>query len=138
MPLVRNAHAVVYHAREFAEQSRHQLVRCRGKSGLHRAERQVTPGRRESTESATESRQPSVARLAVMVKRCGKSAPRSGQPFAARQTPLGARPNREALMWPAELPGRLLEPDSDVRPRGMIALDKTRLIGELTSYSIQT
>ena len=27
----------------------------RGKSGLHRAGRQVTPGRRESTESATES-----------------------------------------------------------------------------------
>ena len=27
----------------------------RGKSGLHRAGRQVTPGSRESTESATES-----------------------------------------------------------------------------------
>ena len=27
----------------------------RGKSGLHRAGRQVTPGRREPTESATES-----------------------------------------------------------------------------------
>jgi len=27
---------------------------CRGKSGLHRARCQVTPGRRESTESATE------------------------------------------------------------------------------------
>ena len=30
----------------------------RGKSGLHSAGRQVTPGRRESTESATESIQP--------------------------------------------------------------------------------
>ncbi len=27
----------------------------RGKSGLHRAGRQVTPGRRKSTESATEN-----------------------------------------------------------------------------------
>ena len=27
---------------------------ARGKSGLHRAGRQVTPGRRKSTESATE------------------------------------------------------------------------------------
>ena len=32
-----------------------------GKSGLHRAERQVTPGRREPTESATESRPPTPA-----------------------------------------------------------------------------
>ena len=31
---------------------------CRGKSGLHRARCQVTPGRREPTESATESRPP--------------------------------------------------------------------------------
>jgi len=29
-----------------------------GKSGLHRAERQVTPGRRKPTESAAESRPP--------------------------------------------------------------------------------
>jgi hypothetical protein len=29
-----------------------------GKSGLHRVERQVTPGRCEPTESATESRPP--------------------------------------------------------------------------------
>ena len=33
-------------------------ARCRGKSGLHRARCQVTPGRREPTESATESRPP--------------------------------------------------------------------------------
>jgi len=35
-----------------------QAVTRRGKSGLHRAECQVTPGRREPTESATEKRQP--------------------------------------------------------------------------------
>ena len=28
---------------------------CRGKSGLHRVQCQVTPGRREPTESATEN-----------------------------------------------------------------------------------
>jgi len=40
-------------AAESAGQSRHRK-RCRGKSGLHRARCQVTPGRREPTESATE------------------------------------------------------------------------------------
>jgi hypothetical protein len=33
----------------------------RGKSGLHRTGRQVTPGRRESTESATENTPPKFA-----------------------------------------------------------------------------
>ena len=37
----------------------------RGKSGLHRAGRQVTPGKRELTESATENIPP----LLVRVKR---------------------------------------------------------------------
>ena len=46
-----------------------------GKSGLHRAECQVTPGRREPTESAAESRPPYLLDT-VRVKRCGKSAPR--------------------------------------------------------------
>ncbi len=45
----------------------------RGKSGLHRAECQVTPGGRESTESAAENIPPT---LSVRVKWCGKSAPR--------------------------------------------------------------
>ena len=68
--------------RELARQS---LVVIRknaagGKSGLHRAECQVTPGRREPTASATENIPP-VERyfdnaIQVRVKRCGKSAPR--------------------------------------------------------------
>ena len=44
----------------------------RGKSGLHRAGRQVTPGRRKPTDSAAENI-PQI--LLVRVKRCGKSAP---------------------------------------------------------------
>ena len=37
-----------------------------GKSGLHRAERQVTPGRREPTESATENIPPPVVPRLVL------------------------------------------------------------------------
>ena len=49
----------------------------RGKSGLHRVGRQVTPGGRESTESAAESKPPlDVIIDKVRVKGCGKSAPR--------------------------------------------------------------
>jgi hypothetical protein len=44
----------------------------------------------------------------------------------ARQTPLGARPNRVPLAWPALEPGRLLKTCSDVRRRGMTVLDRTR------------
>jgi hypothetical protein len=53
----------------------------RGKSGLHRAGCQVTPGRREPTESATENIPPKPRGHArpVRVKRCGKSAPRRWQ-----------------------------------------------------------
>ena len=62
-----------------------------GKSGLHRAECQVTPGGREPTESATESVPPKKGDRPLLnvhkrglspflgwvrVKRCGKSAPR--------------------------------------------------------------
>lgn len=48
------------HAAESARQSRHSQG-CRGKSGLHRARCQVTPGRREPTASATESKPPNGA-----------------------------------------------------------------------------
>ena len=70
---------------------------CGGKSGLRRARCQVTPGGREPTESATENKPPKRrASATVRVKWCGKSAPRRWQHSAARQTPPGARPNREA------------------------------------------
>ncbi len=49
----------------------------RGKSGLHRAGCQVTPGGRKPTESATENIPPVLAQ--VRVKWCGKSAPRGWQ-----------------------------------------------------------
>jgi hypothetical protein len=49
-----------------------------GKSGLHRAGCQVTPGRREPTESATENIPPAPP-VPVRVKWCGKSAPRVWQ-----------------------------------------------------------
>jgi len=49
---------------------------ARGKSGLHRARCQVTPGRREPTDSATETYRPP---RWVRLKWCGKSAPASRQ-----------------------------------------------------------
>ena len=39
-----------------------------GKSGLHRAERQVTPGGREPTESAAESIPPKLAKAGKVEK----------------------------------------------------------------------
>ena len=61
--------------RKSARQSLYRL-RYGGKSGLHRAGCQVTPGRREPTESAAENIPPSLLAAMVRVKWCGKSAPR--------------------------------------------------------------
>jgi len=44
------------------------LLANRGKSGLHRVERQVTPGRREPTESAAENIPPAYAGKGEMVR----------------------------------------------------------------------
>jgi len=44
-------------------------------------------------------------RAQVRVKRCGKSAPAAGVTRPARQTPSGARPNRERVVRPPTLPG---------------------------------
>jgi len=52
----------------------------------------------------------------------------------ARQTPSGARPNREAWAWLALLPGRLLERAGNSTPRGMAVHDRTRLIGRLPTF----
>ena len=57
--------------------SRCMVSPYRGKSGLHRAKRQLTTGGREPTESATENIPPSPCW--VRVKWCGKSAPRRWQ-----------------------------------------------------------
>src|SRR5450755_1536836 len=57
---------------------------------------------------------------------------------AARQTPPGARPNREARgacrphhVAHMGLPGRSLELRGDAHPRGMTVQDRTRLNGRL-------
>ena len=60
----------------------------RGKSGLHRTRRQVTPGGREPTESATESIPPHIF-CVVRVKGCGKSAPQAS----------GNRPGKANPAW---------------------------------------
>ncbi len=113
-----------------------------GKSGHHRAGWWITSTDREIRESATESKQPKGCRLSavgyrpeqclwpianrrspmapVTVKRCGKSAPAGEATRSARQTPPGARPNREqSRLGSLRLPGRLLEAASNRRPRGM-------------------
>src|SRR6202041_100765 len=65
---------------ESARQSLSLPCKDGGKSGLRRARCQVTPGRREPTESATERYRLSAAQAApVRVKWCGKSAPRGWQ-----------------------------------------------------------
>ena len=67
-----------------------RLRAYRGKSGLHRAGCQVTPGQRELTASATESRPPMAPQGdQVRVKGCGKSAPRT------RQRGRHGKPHRE-------------------------------------------
>src|SRR3546814_8882620 len=79
---------------ESARQSRHQKG-CRGKSGLHRARCQVTPGRREPTESATESKPPNgPSGRVARVKWCGKSAPRAWQQ-AGTANPTGSKRSEE-------------------------------------------
>src|SRR5271154_187245 len=77
-----------------------------GKSGLHRARCQVTPGRREPTESATERYRLSAAQAApVRVKWCGKSAPRGwqhqrhGKPHL-EQDQIGKQAAKNRYMWP--------------------------------------
>lgn len=55
--LLVGAVAALQSSAESAGQSRRAQAH-RGKSGLHRAECQVTPGRREPTASATESKPP--------------------------------------------------------------------------------
>src|SRR5450830_843513 len=67
----------------------------RGTSGLHRAGRWVTPTRGDPRDSATENRPPSDSGPAARVKRWGKSPPAHRVTGTARQTPPGARPDRE-------------------------------------------
>ena len=114
-----------------------------GKSGLHRARCQVTPGRREPTESATERYRLSAAQAApVRVKWCGKSAPRGwqhqrhGKPHL-EQDQIGKRAaQKAATCGPHGLPGRSLEPRGDACARGMTVHDRTRLIDRLFSSTI--
>jgi len=68
----------------------------------------------------------------VRVKRCGKSAPATGVTRSARQTPSGARPNRERVVRPWILlgwPHRWMVTHPDPR-KGPV--DRTPPIGRLT------
>ena len=90
----------------------------RGKSGLHRVGWRLITARREARNRATET---SPVQSGAQDEDGGET----------RQPPPGATPNRQALTRPAELAGRWLEPCSNVRPRGMVAHDRTRLNGQL-------
>ena len=78
----------------------------RGKSGLHRAGRQVTPGRREPTDSAAENIPPIIL---VRVKWWGKSSPLNWRQIRHCKPQPEARPNRNPLKLLALGLGRLLE-----------------------------
>src|SRR4051794_10706287 len=69
----------------------------------------------------------------VRVKRCGKSAPAPGVTRAARQTPLGARPNVGRLARPMS-PGRPQRwmVTRAVAPATVSSLDRTPPTGRLT------
>src|SRR3546814_17613180 len=56
----------------------------------------------------------------------------------ARQTPPGARPNRDLMTLPASGPGRLLERSGDAATRGMTVQDRTRLIGRISPKNRRT
>ena len=75
---------------------------------------------------------PPRGRAQVRVKRCGKSAPAAGATRLARQTPSGARPNRERVVRPSILPGwphrwMVTHPESRKGP-----VDRTPPTGRLT------
>ena len=110
-----------------------KVCRARGKSGLHRTRWSVTPTGRKARESATESRPPlgSCARSnasegyrAVRVKRCGKSAPAARAIWPARQTPPGARPNREERESARTGPVRHHSRVGCLRRRATVVLEK--------------
>ena len=115
--------------------AKHRKMRRGGKSGLQWTRCQVIPGGREPTESATESKPPKRRKVLARVKRCGKSAPRTwqhgrhGKPHL-EQGQIG-KSHGNVQRGSRVLPGRLLEGCGDAAPRGMIALDKTRLTGQL-------
>src|SRR6185312_6336095 len=105
-------------------------------------ERQVTPGRREPTESATESKPPKLRKELARVKRCGKSAPRRwqqrrhGKP-RSEQGQIGKVEEKILDAWPTRLPGRLHQACGDASRRGMVVLDRTRLTGRLLLKPLQ-
>ena len=117
-----------------------------GKSGLHRARCQVTPGRREPTESATERYRLSAAQAApVRVKWCGKSAPRGwqhqrhGKPHLEQDQIVRQAAAVCCSVWPTyRLPCRSLELRGDAYARGMTVHDRTRLNGRLFSIVWRT
>src|SRR5581483_7946459 len=119
-----------------------------GKSGLRRAVCQLTAGRREPTESATENEPPKSRKGPARVKRCGKSAPRPwqqgrhgkphteqgqigkvGSPQQCAALTRGPRAFRVGC-WRRRVTAVLEEWLSRRRK----ALDRTRLIGRLPTF----
>ena len=107
--------------------------KARGKSELRRAVRRLTAGRGNPKDSGTENIPPAPVPSrdcgAVRVKRCGKSAPHWWQHRwqakpRTEQGQIGERVHTARVM----LPGRLLDPLSNERARGMITLDRIRLM----------
>src|SRR5688572_11315664 len=76
------------------------------------------------------------ASATARLKWCGKSAPRrrqrrrQGKP-RREQGQIGKHAAKAAARGPRAFPGRPLEVRGDAHPRGMIVLDRTRLIGRL-------
>ena len=73
--------ALIFHPVDLRSRMVAAPKQCRGKSGLHRTDRQITSGRREATESATEKRPPMAGCMPdqARVKRRGKSSPHMWQ-----------------------------------------------------------
>ena len=102
-----------------ANRGRPRSSRGRGKSELRRTVRRVTPGQGDLTDSGTENIPPRAAE--VRVKWCGKSAPRLWQ-HGWQAKP---RTEQDQIGWRLRAvrpksPGRLPDPASDCRARGMV------------------
>src|SRR5690606_21045187 len=69
----------------------------RGKSELHRAGRQVTPGRRKATAGATENRPPMAREGTGKGETVGQEPTAPTARKGARQPPAGARPSSDEV-----------------------------------------
>ena len=121
-------------ARESARQSLHACVWRKVRAPLGRVPGNAWAARADGQCNREQTADGPPCGAQVRVKRCGKSAPRD------RQRKRHGKPHPEQgqigehQAWPASFPGRLLEVRGDADPRGMIAHDRTRLIGRLPLF----